>query len=299
MDGTMSKLQYGHRVRDGANGNTATRKSLEKNMLLEQIQTMSVTMLKSVTTAMSHRRPETGCFAMELAGGCLAFSGSDVPLTRAVGLGTFGTLTETDFAAVEDIYRSRNSPVRVVISERTHPRMPAMLKTRGYESGDFLQNWWRQIDQAPVVFASDDIDVVPATPIQADLWVKTVAAGFLERDSVVDDSQLSPGILDTFHCLGFADGAQAFLAKHKGSIVGGGVLHVNGQTASIRTTSCRITHRNLGVQTALLAFRINAAREAGCRLAFSSTDQPGPSSRNLARFGFTPFSTSFTMSSPN
>ena len=51
------------------------------------------------------------------------------------------------------------------------------------------------------------------------------------------------------------------------------------------------------VQGALLAFRLDAAIKAGCRFAFSSTDKPGPSSRNLKRFGFRALSTSFTMAS--
>jgi len=269
----------------------------KRGLLLEHLQELSITMLKSATGAMAARSPETELSVAELAGGCLAFSGSDVPLTRAIGVGTLGPIGEDEVDGVEAFYKVRNSPVRLVISERTDPRLTEVLKAKGYESGGFMQNWWMPLDRKPAFTASEDIEIVPADLQQADEWVKTVAAGFEEEDVPVDEARIPRRVLDTFYCLGFADGAQPFFAKHKGVIAGGGVLHVTGESASIRTTSCRIEHRNQGVQRALLAFRLEAAAKAGCRFAFSSTDKPGPSSRNLKRFGFNTLSTSFTMSS--
>jgi len=271
----------------------------KRGLLLEHLQESSITMLKAATNAMAVRSPQTELSIAELAGGCLAFSGADVPLTRAIGVGTSGLVGEDEIDAVESFYRSRNSAVRVVISERTDSWLSETLKTRGYESGVLMQNWWLPLDRKPAFTASEDIEIVPVDLQQADVWVRTIAAGFEEEDLPVDEARIPLRVLDTFYCLGFADGAQPFFAKHRGVIAGGGVLHVTGETASIRTTSCRIEHRNKGVQRALLAFRLNAAARAGCRFAFSSTDKPGPSSRNLRRFGFTALSTSFTMSLPN
>jgi hypothetical protein len=265
--------------------------------LLEQLQELSVTMLKAATTAMAVRSPRTALSLKELAGGCLAFCGPDVPLTRAVGVGTAGSVREAEVARVEAFYKARNSAVRIVISERTDPWLPAILRKRGYQAADYMQNWWLPLERKALVPVSDDIEIVPAGLKEADLWVRTVAAGFQEKDSPVDEARIQRRTLDTFYCLGFADGAQRFFAKYKGEIAGGGVLHISGETASIRTASCRVEHRNKGVQRALLAFRLNAAIKAGCRFAFASTDKLGASSRNLRRFGFTALSNSFTMSS--
>ena len=137
---------------------------------------------------------------------------------------------------------------------------------------------------------------LPVSTAEAELWVRTVAAGFVETESPVEDSELPSKMLDTFYCLGFANGAQPFLARRNGIVAGGGVLHISDGTAQIRTASCRFTHRRMGVQTAVLRARLDAALRAGCRLAFSSTDGDGPSARNLARFGFKPLSVSFRMS---
>lgn len=117
-----------------------------------------------------------------------------------------------------------------------------------------MQNWWLPLEGGGVFSGPDDIEIVAADFDEANLWVKTVAA----------------------------------VAKRRGLGVGGGVLHLHGETASVRTTSCRIEHRNQGVQSALLAFRLNEALEAGCCFAFSSTAQPGHSARNLNRFGCPP-----------
>jgi hypothetical protein len=267
--------------------------------LLECLQDLSVGMLRAATTAMAVRSPITELSLANLAGGCLAFSGTDAPLSRAIGVGTAGTIGEDEVRTVESFYNSRNSAVRVVISERTNPQLPMMLKSRGYQSGDYMQNWWLPLERKIRFTAGEGIEIVAADENQADLWASTVAAGFQEEDTPVDESKIPTNVLDTFFCLGFANGAQPFFAKYKGEIAGGGVLHITGEMASIRTTSCRLQHRNRGIQRALIASRLDAAHRKGCRFAFSSTDRPGASSRNLQRFGFDTLSTSFTMSLPH
>ncbi len=268
----------------------------KRELLLEHLQNLSVTMLKASTSAMAVRSPETKLSLAELAGGCLAFSGPDVPLTRAVGVGTAGAVARDELDKVESFYQSRSAAVRVVISERTNACVPEMLRARGYQSDDFMQNWWLPLDRRETPSLSKNIEVIPAGAGQSEEWVRTVAAGFSEVDAPVDESKLPQRMLDTFYCLGYADGAQPYFAMLNGAIAGAGVLHISGETASIRTTSCRIEHRNHGVQRALLAYRLDAAAWAGCRFAFSSSDQPGPSSSNLRRFGFNALSTCFTMS---
>lgn len=190
----------------------------QRGLLLENLQDLSVSMLKAATTAMAVRSPQTELSVAEWAGGCLAFSGADVPLTRAIGVGTKGPVSEDDVAGIEAFYTSRNSPVRLVISERTDSSLPQLLKARGYESGAFMQNWWFPLNRKPAFAESPDIEIVPADPEQADLWARTVAAGFEEEDAPVDEARIPLRMLDTFYCLGFADGAQPFSLSIKASL---------------------------------------------------------------------------------
>ena len=283
------------KVRYSATG-SASCLLFDSDLLLEKVQDASISMLRSATAAMGVRRPAVGACSTEMAGGCVAFSGADVPLTCAIGVGTSGPIDTDDIAAIEAFYDSRKSPIRIAISGRTHDGVNGLLAGRGYTAGVPMENWWRPLADMPDRVIPDNIQVEPATIDDAELWVRTVAAGFQESDAPVDDSTLPSRMLDTFYCFGFADGAQPLLVRRNGEVAGGGVLHINGDTAHMRTTSCRLAHRRNGVQTALLTVRLQMAIEAGCRFVFSSTDGIGSSARNLERFGLQPLSISFLMS---
>jgi len=268
----------------------------ERTMLLKMVQDLSITMLTTASVAMATRNPQAGACYTSLAGGCAAFGGSDVPLTRAIGIGTAGAIDSSEISLVEAFYDSRKAPINIAISDRTHERVPALLHARGYEAGGFMDNWWMPLLSAPNRNVSSEIEISPASIAEADLWARNVAAGFEEEDCAIDEAQLSPRIVDTFYCLGFGDGAKPFFARLNGEVVGGGVLFVNGGAAHIRTAACRYRYRHQGVQTALLSARLEAAFNAGCRLAFSSTTRTGMCVRNLERFGFKRLSVSYMMS---
>jgi hypothetical protein len=272
--------------------------TFDSEMLLERVQNASMAMLRAATAAMTFRRPDVGACWADMAGACVAYSGPDVPLTCAIGVGTSSAVDAKDIAAIEDFYESRKSPVRIAISGRTHFGVNSLLASRGYEAGAPMENWWRPLFDIPCKSIPDNIQVQAATMDDAEEWVRTVGAGFQESDAPVDDSKLPSRLLDTFYCFGFADGARPFLVRRNGEAAGGGVLHINGETAHLRTTSCRFVHRRNGVQTALLNVRLQLALKAGCRLVFSSTAGIGASARNLQRFGLVPLSISFLMSKP-
>jgi hypothetical protein len=272
--------------------------AFDNDALLEKVEDASIAMLKSATAAMCIRRPDVGACSTELAGACVAYSGSDVPLTCAIGVGTSSPVDSKDIAAIETFYDSLNSPVRIAISGRTHVGVNSLLASRGYKAGAPMENWWMPLAHITPQSIPENIEVVPATLDDAELWVRTVAAGFQETDAPVDEFKLPAALLDTFYCFGFADGARPFLARRNGELAGGGVFHINGDTAHLRTTSCRFLHRRNGVQTALLNVRLQWALKAGCRFVFSSTAGIGASARNLQRFGLQPLSISFLMSKP-
>src|SRR5271165_1137111 len=127
-------------------GGAEPSRAPKRGLLLEQLQGLSVSMLRAATIAMAVRSPETKLSLADFAGGCLAFSGADVPLTCAVGVGTAGPVREDELDGVGSFYKSRNSTVRIVISERTDSRFLETLRSRGYKSDDFLQNWWLPLE---------------------------------------------------------------------------------------------------------------------------------------------------------
>ena len=265
--------------------------------LLQELQTMSVTMLRAATAAMAVRnRSEKTCIS-EIAGGYAGYSGREVPLTRAIGIGTAGKIGPDELLEVEGFFKSRKSPVCITMSERTHPDVQTMLTSRNYKSSGFMENWWLPTASVALRESSSDLEVTTVRSSEIEDWVRTVATGFEEATSTINAQSLTKSHLDTFYCLGFADGAHAFLARVDGQVAGGGVLHVRGRTAYLRSTSCRFKYRRRGVQAALMRARLKLAVEKECSLVFSSTETRGVSARNLGRFGFNPFSVSFQMCS--
>jgi hypothetical protein len=84
-----------------------------------------------------------------------------------------------------------------------------------------------------------------------------------------------------------------FAAWDGDAIVAGANVFVRGPVASLNTSSTLPGHRGLGAQSALIAARIEAAREAGCDWVIAETGraQPGtvnPSLANLERAGLRP-----------
>ncbi|MFD0786091.1 GNAT family N-acetyltransferase [Micromonospora azadirachtae] len=74
-----------------------------------------------------------------------------------------------------------------------------------------------------------------------------------------------------FHPYGVWDGAD---------LVGGANLFVRGPVGALNSGATLPSHRNLGVQSALIAARAEAARAAGCRWLIAETGQPAEGTKN-------------------
>ena len=127
---------------------TGVSQNFKARMLLEKVQSASMSMLRTATGTMALRRPDVGACFSSLAGGCLGFSGKDVPLTRAVGVGTSGVVVKSeDVEAVEQFYRSRNAPIRIAMSGLSDESLRAELSKN--HPGNLMENWWRPVVDLP------------------------------------------------------------------------------------------------------------------------------------------------------
>ncbi len=164
------------KVRYSPTGSTSSS-IFDNDMLLEKVQHASIAMLRAATAAMGMRRPEVGVCLTDLGGACVAYNGRDVPLTCAIGVGTSTAPDPSDIEAIEAFYSSRNSPVRITISGRTHTAVNSLLASRGYKAGTPMENWWRPLADFPAKTAADDIQVTPAAVDEADVWVRNGGRG--------------------------------------------------------------------------------------------------------------------------
>jgi GNAT superfamily N-acetyltransferase len=102
-----------------------------------------------------------------------------------------------------------------------------------------------------------------------------------------------PAEADWFAALVSHRGWHCFAAYDDHRPVAAGMLYAEEEVGWLGATSTMVEHRGRGAQSALLAARIERARELGLRLLVTETEapegsQPGPSFRNVARAGFEP-----------
>lgn len=131
-----------------------------------------------------------------------------------------------------------------------------------------------------VVAGSTDLEVRTLTADDTAAWAVVIrdAFGMVEPD-------LTPMLRAVFD----DPEARVFGAWDGGQLVGAGAVHFVDGVASINTGGTLPTHRNRGVQSALLSARAAAAAGRGCDLltAETGTSVDNPSFRNLVRAGFT------------
>lgn len=122
--------------------------------------------------------------------------------------------------------------------------------------------------------------------------IPSVAAGFrIARVSEDDAAAWGELILTSFGAPGTPlsqmiansvtqPGFQSFAAWDGTTMVAGGNLFVHDDVASINTGGTLPAYRGRGAQSALIAARMGAAREAGCRWAFAETGLSSPGEAN-------------------
>jgi GNAT superfamily N-acetyltransferase len=134
--------------------------------------------------------------------------------------------------------------------------------------------------------AFDHRIVIEPAADQVDVWQETSALGWGHR---ADGARRAS---DAFAAAtAVVDGAGFVVARdaNTGDPVGCASLAVRDSVATLSAMSTVPGERRRGVQAALIAHRLGAARSAGCVVATSTVEPGGASERNLARFGFAPW----------
>jgi GNAT superfamily N-acetyltransferase len=219
--------------------------------------------------------------AVPLAGGAVAFrvaEACDSPLlNRVAGLGLAAPATEEDVDAALAALAGTTHYVSVAPDARP-PELARWLQARGLVPGWGWMQFRRGVEDVPR--ASSGLELVEVDRRTAPAFARVVRGAyglppevepFLER--IVETPWKAwlalAGDEPAAAAASFADGAGAYL----------------GFAATVPE------HRSRGAQTALLAERIRAARELGCRWVATETGEqqpgrPSASYRNILRAGF-------------
>jgi GNAT superfamily N-acetyltransferase len=208
---------------------------------------------------------------------CVAFAPTPVSamMNRALGL--------TDVAALDEVAaffaRLRASYAVTVTPEAS--ALATALEGRGFQRGYAWTKFERAPDAAPVV--ETDLRVERAAPGEGAAFADVFSRAYGSPDVLRPVLERLPS-LPGWHCFVAYDGEAPAAAA---------ATFRTGDVAWFGVAGTLPELRGRGAQTALLAARIKAAREAGCRVLVTETGapkdgEPGPSYRNILRAGFEP-----------
>jgi GNAT superfamily N-acetyltransferase len=229
------------------------------------------------------RFPEHGAEVLAVAGGFAVWSTpfGAPSMSKAFALGTGGPVDADDLARIEDFYARRSAPTRLTVCPWADPSLFENLAIRGYRVVDF-ENILSRLLGASEPFASpaSGVAVARVGPGEVRAWGRLVRAGF-----GMDADDPRSATMDSV----FEGSAHAalFVATVDGEPAGGAGLLLYDGIATLFAAGTIPRLRRRGVQGALVAARLEHARQTGADLAIAITDPGSDSQRNLEeRFAF-------------
>lgn len=240
---------------------------------------MAETMLPDAVEAIRRNKPSLPIAAEVIAGGVAFYGGPAFPANQIVGMGLYGEVTPDDVGRVEHFFRSRGVSSTVVVSPLADPVLLKILGQRGYRIAEFNSVLVRRIGASELFTPPPGIAIERVSAETATLWRRAIARGFSDVVPVSED------VFDGFASL---PSSLDFLARVDGEVAGGcsGRIISEARIAALYGTATLPEFRRRGVQSALIACRLQEATRAGCEYAVVSTQPGSGSQRNVERRGF-------------
>jgi GNAT superfamily N-acetyltransferase len=233
---------------------------------------------------------ELAAVAEPIGGGWMCFEREGAWCNQAAGMGLSGPVSEKDLDRLVEFYVSRGVEPRMELCPFAHTSLVRGLADRGFVLREFENLLVREL--------SPDEDMRAAIPHgwPDGLELKQIDAADTERVNTFVDvatsgfgTDLGP-VPETFieicRRLISRPGISSFLALVNGEPAGGGQLGVSDDAGSLFGTSVVPEFRRRGVQAALIARRLEHARDQGCKLATIGSRPGIATERNAARLGF-------------
>jgi GNAT superfamily N-acetyltransferase len=205
--------------------------------------------------------------------------------SKALGLGVTEPVTARLVDEVLSFFRAEGTPSALL--QIAPSLLPADWESIAAERGLRGESAWMKlaapIDQLTAT-GTTQLRVAKVRPDEAERWASAVLRGF-----GMPEATLGP-----MFAAYVEDPAFTLFAVWDGDeIVAGANLFIHGAVASLNHGSTLPGHYRRGAQSALIAARIEAAREAGCSWVTSESGKPrpgeaNPSLDNLQRAGLRP-----------
>ncbi|CAN5759886.1 hypothetical protein BH23CHL2_BH23CHL2_06900 [soil metagenome] len=150
----------------------------------------------------------------------------------------------------------------------------------GFQPDHDEQIWWRPLDDVEAQSEPDGVRIVPATPLDRDVFAAVLNEGFGADENA--------GLGRAFAAVIGKEGWHHYIAEVDGEPGSAAAMFVSEGVADCFVASTRSAARRRGAQTALINRRMLDGREAGCDIATAQSVTDNASPRNFERHGFLP-----------
>jgi hypothetical protein len=261
--------------------------------LAARIDRAEARLCAGATAAIARRNSSAHTLELPLAGGTAVYATPGSPLNKVIGLAlkpTFDTERFTsELDAIELAWQQRNEPVRIELATLGNPEIYPILHARGYVLQGFENELGRPLRDAGASKSSDKVTVEELRAEDDDKWLKIAVDAFLDMDgtgSVADDPLSREMLESVFRDMTGAPGFIRYLARYDGAPAAVGSMRIDAGLCQLAGSATATPFRGKGLQKALIAYRLHAARLAGCDLAVVTTGPGTRSQENLMRNGF-------------
>lgn len=242
--------------------------------LNEAIRLSEIAGIRSGVATVQRLDPSACAEIIEIAGGLVAFTGIDSPLSQAYGIAVLVPLAQDEIASITEFYEARGATSRIFVTPFTDPQLARGLAAAGYAPSEY-ENVLASDDLASHARRDQRIGVAP----DLGAWSRASAQGFM-------DGAASPGDEVIAEILSSSEGCIALEGHDGAAIAATAAMDVRGECAAFFGGSTLPEYRGRGWHRALIADRIARARDAGARLLRATARPASSSERNFVRCGF-------------
>jgi len=203
-------------------------------------------------------------------------------LNRVLGLGLAEPAIEKALDEIDAFFADNKVSYGLTVTPDVRPpELTAWLEARGFSRGYAWTKFRRGIE--PAAAPETDLTVERIGPDSGDVFADVFQRAYGTPELLRPRLEQIPGETDWYCFVAFAKGVPA----------GTAAVFVTGDVGWLGMAGTLPEFRGRGAQTALLAERIAAAREAGCSVVVTETGEavegrPSNSYRNIVRAGFEP-----------
>jgi GNAT superfamily N-acetyltransferase len=222
-----------------------------------------------------------------IAGGTMSRSVAGSWLNSSVGLGFDGPVPDDTAERLIEFFTAKGIEPRIELCPYADPSLTLVLERAGFTLRGFESMFFRELDDAkvrPIVDPPPGLTIEPVDPGSASdvrAYATTAVSGFFPADFVVPEAYIEVAERCARH-----PRSVAVLARLDGELVSAGAVEISGDVAALFGLSVVESHRRRGVQQAMIAYRVNLARDRGAKLAIIGAKPGIATERNVRRMGF-------------